>query len=73
MQDLREMAKAAGQSMPGFTPPQGETQEQVSTAFFFFLIIYIIVFIFSVGHIFFVGTRSELICIHLIANFIMFV
>lgn len=29
VQDLRDMAKAAGQSMPGFTPPQGESQEQV--------------------------------------------
>lgn len=29
VQDLRDMAKAAGQSMPGFTPPEGETQEQV--------------------------------------------
>ena len=29
MQDVKEMAKAAGQSFPGFTPPNGETQEQV--------------------------------------------
>ncbi|KAK9517024.1 hypothetical protein VZT92_024920 [Zoarces viviparus] len=29
VQDVREMAKAAGQSFPDFTPPQGETQEQV--------------------------------------------
>lgn len=29
MQDVREMARAAGQSFPGFTPPKGETQEQV--------------------------------------------
>ncbi|XP_040894410.1 probable fructose-2,6-bisphosphatase TIGAR A [Toxotes jaculatrix] len=29
VQDLKEMAKAAGQSFPGFTPPNGETQEQV--------------------------------------------
>lgn len=29
MQDLRDMAEAAGQSFPGFTPPEGETQEQV--------------------------------------------
>ncbi|XP_067357666.1 probable fructose-2,6-bisphosphatase TIGAR A isoform X1 [Channa argus] len=29
VQDLKEMAKAAGQSFPGFTPPEGETQEQV--------------------------------------------
>ncbi|XP_010733172.3 putative fructose-2,6-bisphosphatase TIGAR A isoform X1 [Larimichthys crocea] len=29
MKDVREMAKAAGQSFPGFTPPGGETQEQV--------------------------------------------
>ncbi|XP_038561755.1 probable fructose-2,6-bisphosphatase TIGAR A isoform X2 [Micropterus salmoides] len=29
VQDVREMAKAAGQSFPGFTPPKGETQEQV--------------------------------------------
>ncbi|XP_070763168.1 probable fructose-2,6-bisphosphatase TIGAR A [Enoplosus armatus] len=27
--DMKEMAKAAGQSFPGFTPPEGETQEQV--------------------------------------------
>lgn len=30
VQEVREMAKAAGQSFPGFTPPKGETQEQVS-------------------------------------------
>ncbi|XP_044049011.1 probable fructose-2,6-bisphosphatase TIGAR A [Siniperca chuatsi] len=30
VQDVREMAKAAGQSFPGFTPPKGETQEQVN-------------------------------------------
>ncbi|KAM9352082.1 putative fructose-2,6-bisphosphatase TIGAR A [Symphorus nematophorus] len=29
MRDVKEMAKAAGQSFPGFTPPNGETQEQV--------------------------------------------
>ncbi|XP_071314361.1 probable fructose-2,6-bisphosphatase TIGAR A [Trachinotus anak] len=29
VQDVKEMAKAAGQSFPGFTPPKGETQEQV--------------------------------------------
>ncbi|XP_029290641.1 putative fructose-2,6-bisphosphatase TIGAR A [Cottoperca gobio] len=29
VQDVREMAKAAGQSFPDFTPPGGETQEQV--------------------------------------------
>ncbi|KAM7396366.1 hypothetical protein PAMP_019411 [Pampus punctatissimus] len=29
VQDLKEMAKAAGQSFPGFTPPEGETQEQL--------------------------------------------
>ncbi|XP_067445163.1 probable fructose-2,6-bisphosphatase TIGAR A [Thunnus thynnus] len=29
MQDLKDMAKAAGQTFPGFTPPEGETQEQV--------------------------------------------
>lgn len=29
VQDLKEMAEAAGQSFPGFTPPNGETQEQV--------------------------------------------
>lgn len=29
VQDVKEMAKAAGQSFPGFTPPNGETQEQV--------------------------------------------
>ncbi|AWP08839.1 putative fructose-2-6-bisphosphatase TIGAR [Scophthalmus maximus] len=27
--DFKEMAKAAGQTLPGFTPPKGETQEQV--------------------------------------------
>ncbi|GLD74501.1 probable fructose-2,6-bisphosphatase TIGAR A [Lates japonicus] len=30
VQDVKEMAKAAGQSFPGFTPPGGETQEQTS-------------------------------------------
>lgn len=30
VQDLKDMAKSAGHSMPGFTPPQGETQEQVT-------------------------------------------
>nr|XP_040024564.1 probable fructose-2,6-bisphosphatase TIGAR A [Gasterosteus aculeatus aculeatus] len=30
VQDVREMAEAAGQSFPGFTPPKGETQEQVT-------------------------------------------
>ncbi|XP_068579368.1 probable fructose-2,6-bisphosphatase TIGAR A [Cebidichthys violaceus] len=29
VQDVREMAEAAGQSFPDFTPPKGETQEQV--------------------------------------------
>nr|XP_046251102.1 probable fructose-2,6-bisphosphatase TIGAR A [Scatophagus argus] len=29
VQDMREMAKAAGQSFAAFTPPKGETQEQV--------------------------------------------
>ncbi|XP_037621893.1 probable fructose-2,6-bisphosphatase TIGAR A [Sebastes umbrosus] len=29
VQEMREMAKAAGQSFPDFTPPNGETQEQV--------------------------------------------
>ncbi|XP_054476692.1 probable fructose-2,6-bisphosphatase TIGAR A [Anoplopoma fimbria] len=29
VQEVREMAKAAGQSFPDFTPPKGETQEQV--------------------------------------------
>ncbi|XP_028263851.1 putative fructose-2,6-bisphosphatase TIGAR A [Parambassis ranga] len=29
VQDFKEMAKAAGQSFPDFTPPNGETQEQV--------------------------------------------
>ncbi|KAM8751330.1 putative fructose-2,6-bisphosphatase TIGAR A isoform 1-T1 [Acanthopagrus schlegelii] len=29
LQDVKEMAKAAGQSFPGFTPPGGETKEQV--------------------------------------------
>ncbi|XP_023277010.1 probable fructose-2,6-bisphosphatase TIGAR A [Seriola lalandi dorsalis] len=29
VQDVKDMAKAAGQSFPGFTPPKGETQEQV--------------------------------------------
>ncbi|KAM8891337.1 putative fructose-2,6-bisphosphatase TIGAR A [Spinachia spinachia] len=29
VQEVREMAEAAGQSFPGFTPPKGETQEQV--------------------------------------------
>ncbi|XP_074534230.1 putative fructose-2,6-bisphosphatase TIGAR A [Halichoeres trimaculatus] len=29
VQDMREMAKAAGQSFQSFTPPGGETQEQV--------------------------------------------
>ena len=30
VEDLRNMAKAAGQTCPDFTPPEGETQEQVS-------------------------------------------
>lgn len=34
MKDVREMAKAAGQSFPGFTPPEGETQEQVRRGYF---------------------------------------
>ncbi|XP_029008997.1 probable fructose-2,6-bisphosphatase TIGAR A [Betta splendens] len=29
VQDVRDMAEAAGQTFPGFTPPNGETQEQV--------------------------------------------
>ncbi|KAM3870095.1 putative fructose-2,6-bisphosphatase TIGAR A [Diretmus argenteus] len=29
VQDMRDMAKAAGQSCPDFTPPEGETPEQV--------------------------------------------
>ncbi|XP_026167353.1 putative fructose-2,6-bisphosphatase TIGAR A [Mastacembelus armatus] len=29
VQDVKDMARAAGQSFPGFTPPEGETQEQV--------------------------------------------
>ncbi|KAM4572407.1 putative fructose-2,6-bisphosphatase TIGAR A [Odontesthes bonariensis] len=29
VQDFKEMAKAAGESFPDFTPPEGETQEQV--------------------------------------------
>ena len=29
VQDLREMAEAAGQTFLDFTPPEGETQEQV--------------------------------------------
>uniref|UniRef100_A0A3Q1I525 fructose-2,6-bisphosphate 2-phosphatase n=1 Tax=Acanthochromis polyacanthus TaxID=80966 RepID=A0A3Q1I525_9TELE len=29
VKELREMAEAAGQTFPGFTPPNGETQEQV--------------------------------------------
>ncbi|KAM9854304.1 putative fructose-2,6-bisphosphatase TIGAR A [Aulostomus maculatus] len=33
LQDLKDMAKAAGQSFPGFTPPEGETQEQVKLRF----------------------------------------
>ncbi|XP_008304649.1 probable fructose-2,6-bisphosphatase TIGAR A [Stegastes partitus] len=37
VQDLREMAKAAGQTFPGFTPPNGETQEQVKQRFKEFL------------------------------------
>uniref|UniRef100_A0A3Q4HZP7 TP53 induced glycolysis regulatory phosphatase a n=1 Tax=Neolamprologus brichardi TaxID=32507 RepID=A0A3Q4HZP7_NEOBR len=28
LQDLKDMAQAAGQTFPGFTPPGGETQEQ---------------------------------------------
>lgn len=32
LQDVKDMAKAAGQSFPGFTPPQGETQEQVRSS-----------------------------------------
>lgn len=34
LQDVKEMAKAAGQSFPGFTPPDGETQEQVRLQYF---------------------------------------
>ena len=30
VEDLRNMAKAAGETCPDFTPPEGETQEQVS-------------------------------------------
>lgn len=29
LQDVKDMAEAAGQTFPGFTPPGGETQEQV--------------------------------------------
>ncbi|KAM6937176.1 putative fructose-2,6-bisphosphatase TIGAR A [Xenentodon cancila] len=29
VEDVKEMARAAGESFPGFTPPEGETQEQV--------------------------------------------
>ncbi|TWW76317.1 probable fructose-2,6-bisphosphatase TIGAR A [Takifugu flavidus] len=29
IKDVREMAKAAGQTFPDFTPPEGETQDQV--------------------------------------------
>ncbi|XP_061577298.1 probable fructose-2,6-bisphosphatase TIGAR A [Cololabis saira] len=29
VKDVKEMAKAAGESFPGFTPPEGEPQEQV--------------------------------------------
>ncbi|XP_054865290.1 probable fructose-2,6-bisphosphatase TIGAR A isoform X1 [Amphiprion ocellaris] len=29
VKELKEMAEAAGQTFPGFTPPNGETQEQV--------------------------------------------
>lgn len=49
VQDLRDMAKAAGQSMPGFTPPEGETQEQVmfkslSTTIFIFCLFWVFFF-----------------------------
>lgn len=29
VKDMKNMAKAAGQSLPEFTPPEGETIEQV--------------------------------------------
>ncbi|XP_059191061.1 probable fructose-2,6-bisphosphatase TIGAR A [Centropristis striata] len=37
VQDLKEMAKAAGQTFPGFTPPNGETDEKVKERFKEFL------------------------------------
>lgn len=33
MDVMRSMAKAAGQSVPDFTPPDGETVEQVKEHF----------------------------------------
>lgn len=53
LQDVKEMAKAAGQSFPGFTPPGGETQEQVrtegSSIYYpcYFILFYFILFILS--------------------------
>lgn len=54
VQEVREMAKAAGQSFPGFTPPKGETQEQVrlerSTNCFSLISLFTwLVFIFSLS------------------------
>lgn len=37
IEDLKEMARAAGASFPGFTPPEGETPEQVKQRFQRFL------------------------------------
>ncbi|XP_039880896.1 probable fructose-2,6-bisphosphatase TIGAR A isoform X1 [Simochromis diagramma] len=37
LQDVKDMAEAAGQTFPGFTPPGGETQEQVKERFKEFL------------------------------------
>ncbi|XP_069019529.1 probable fructose-2,6-bisphosphatase TIGAR A [Embiotoca jacksoni] len=37
VKDMKEMAHAAGQSLLGFTPPKGETQEQVKERFKEFL------------------------------------
>ncbi|XP_063337311.1 probable fructose-2,6-bisphosphatase TIGAR A isoform X2 [Pelmatolapia mariae] len=37
LQELKDMAEAAGQTFPGFTPPGGETQEQVKERFKEFL------------------------------------
>ncbi|KAI1882263.1 hypothetical protein AGOR_G00248880 [Albula goreensis] len=33
VQNMKDMAKAAGQSCPDFTPPQGETPEQILRTF----------------------------------------
>ncbi|XP_067091129.1 probable fructose-2,6-bisphosphatase TIGAR A isoform X1 [Osmerus mordax] len=37
VEDLRNMARAAGETCPDFTPPEGETQEQVKERFKAFL------------------------------------